>query len=60
VDRLGQLGDSIKELCGQVLTAEGAEFERLIAQLRQALRDHFIETRKLLLNSYPVTGDAKD
>jgi hypothetical protein len=54
VDRNEQLGETIKDLCGRVLAAEGAEFDRLIAQLRQALRDHFIETRKLVVKSYPI------
>src|SRR5215467_2399335 len=55
VDRIGQLGETIRDLCGRVLAAEDAEFERFIIQLRQALRDHFSETRKLVVNSYPIT-----
>ena len=53
MDRAGELGENIKDLCSRVVVAEGAEFDRLIAQLRQALHDHFSETRKLLMKSYP-------
>jgi hypothetical protein len=53
VARTQQLGDVVKDLCARVLVAEGDEFDRLIVQLRQALRDHFVETRKLLVKSYP-------
>ena len=60
MDHIGQLGETIKDLCGRVLTAEGAEFDRLIVQLRQALRDHFIETRKLLVTSYPIAAADTD
>ena len=54
VEQIAQLGDTIKELCGRVVVAEGEEFDRLITQLRQALRDHLLETRKLLVRSYPA------
>lgn len=62
MDCTGQLGETVKDLCNRVLTAEGAEFDRLIVQLRQALKDHFIETRKLAMKSYPaiLQTDTKD
>ncbi len=60
MDQSAQLGDTIKDLCGRVLVADGAEFDRLIVQLRQALRDHFIETRKLVVKSYPLMADNKE
>jgi len=56
MERVDQLGDTIRDLCGRVIHAEDAEFDRLMVQLRQALRDHFLETRKLLLKSYPRGG----
>jgi hypothetical protein len=62
MDRIGQLRETVRDLCSQVLTSEGAEFDRLIVQLRQALRDHSIETRKLVMSSYPLIlpSDAKE
>ena len=61
MDIIGQLGETIQDLCSRVLTAEGAEFEQLIGRLRQALRDHSIETRTLAMKSYPATiPDTKD
>ena len=53
MNRTQQLADVVRDLCARVLVAEGDEFDRLIVQLRQALRDHFVETRKLLVKSYP-------
>jgi hypothetical protein len=57
VDHSEQLGSTIRDLCGLVLIAEGAEFDRLVAHLRQALRD-FIESRTLPVRSYPATATS--
>lgn len=42
------LTDKIRELCAQVVVAQGPEFERVIDELRRFVREHRDEIRELL------------